>query len=62
MGPHRSDDRGWVGRFADEYQPEAIENYITNIAKRQSLAVTSKVHSPVVFNDPDRFGRIAVFI
>ena len=56
--PHGSNTRGWVGRFADAHQPDAIENYITNIAKRQSFAVTSKVHSPVVFSDPARFGRI----
>jgi uncharacterized protein (DUF1501 family) len=56
--PHGSDAHGWIGRFADANQPKAIENYITNIAKRQSFAVNSAVHSPVVFSDPERFGRI----
>ena len=56
--PHGSSEFGWIGRFADKHQPQAVDNYITNIAKRQSFAVNSKVHSPVVFNDPDRFGRI----
>lgn len=56
--PHGSDPYGWVGRFADTHQPQAIENYIVNIATRQSFAVNSKVHSPVVFDDPDKFGRI----
>lgn len=56
--PHDSDEYGWIGRFADEYQPEPIDNYIVNIASRQSFAVNSGVHSPVVFNDPDKFGRI----
>ena len=56
--PHGSDDRGWIGRFADAHQPEAIENYITNITKKQSFAVNSSIHSPVVFKDPARFGRI----
>lgn len=56
--PHGSDEYGWVGRFADSYEPEAIDNYIVNIAARQSFAVNSGVHSPVVFSDPDKFGRI----
>lgn len=56
--PHGSDEYGWIGRFADAYQPEAIENYIVNIASRQSFAVNSGIHSPVVFNDPEKFGRI----
>jgi len=56
--PHGSDEYGWIGRFADEHEPEAIENYIVNIASRQSMAVNSKVHSPVVFSDPQKFGRV----
>ena len=56
--PHGSDEYGWVGRFADKHQPEAIENYIVNIATRQSFAVNSGVHSPVVFNNPEKFGRV----
>ena len=55
--PNGADDRGWIGRFADAHQPDPVENYITNIAKKQSFAVTSEIHSPVVFDDPDRFGR-----
>ena len=55
--PHGSDEYGWIGRFADKYQPEPIENYIVNIAARQSFAVNSGVHSPVVFSDPQKFGR-----
>lgn len=56
--PHGSDEYGWLGRFADRYQPEPIDNYIVNIASRQSFAVNSGVHSPVVFNVPEKFGRI----
>ena len=56
--PHGSDKYGWVGRFADAFQPEPVENYIVNIASRQSLAVSSAKHSPVVFKDPRKFGRI----
>jgi uncharacterized protein (DUF1501 family) len=56
--PHGSDEYGWIGRFADKHQPEAIENYIVNIASRQSFAVNSGVHSPVVFTNPNKFGRV----
>src|SRR5207248_9269734 len=56
--PHGSDKYGWLGRFADASQPTPVENYIVNIAPRQSLAVSSAKHSPVVFKDPRKFGRI----
>jgi uncharacterized protein (DUF1501 family) len=56
--PHGSDKHGWLGRFADAYQPQPVENFIVNIAARQSLAVSSARHSPVVFKDPRKFGRI----
>ena len=56
--PHGSDPYGWVGRFADAYQPDPIENYIVNVSNKQSRAVTSSKHSPVVFKDPAKFGRV----
>ena len=56
--PHGSDKYGWLGRFADQYQPEAVQNYITNIASKEALAVRSEKHSPVVFNDPKKFLRL----
>lgn len=56
--PNGSDKYGWLGRFADAHQPEAVESYLVNIAAQQSRAVTSAKHSPVVFKDPRRFGRI----
>lgn len=56
--PHDGDKYGWIGRFADAYQPDPIENYIVNISSRQSLAVSSAKHSPVIFKDPKKFGRI----
>lgn len=55
--PNGADSRGWLGRFADEYQPEPISSYMVNIAKEQTLALRSAVHSPVVFNVPERFMR-----
>ena len=56
--PHGSNKYGWLGRFADAYQPTPKQNYIVNISSRQSLAVSSAKHSPVVFSDPRKFGRI----
>jgi uncharacterized protein (DUF1501 family) len=56
--PHGGDKFGWLGRFADAYQPKPVENYVVNIAPRQSRAVASAKHSPIVFKDPKKFGRI----
>ncbi|MCZ6787941.1 MAG: hypothetical protein O7E54_12345, partial [Planctomycetota bacterium] len=55
--PNAPESRGWLGRFADAYQPEPVSSYIVNIAKEQSAAVNAGVHSPVVFDDPERFVR-----
>jgi uncharacterized protein (DUF1501 family) len=56
--PHGGDKYGWLGRFADAYQTTPVENYLVNVASRQSRAVASAKHSPVVFKDPRKFGRI----
>jgi uncharacterized protein (DUF1501 family) len=56
--PHGSDPYGWLGRFADAHQPKPIEDYIVNISSQQSLAIKSAKHSPVVFKDPKKFGRL----
>ena len=56
--PHGSDGYGWLGRFADAHRPEPVENYVVNVAPRQSLAVSSARHAPVVFKDPRKFGRL----
>lgn len=56
--PHGSDPYGWLGRFADAYEPRGIENYMIDIGTEQSMAVKSAKHSPVVFKDPARFGRV----
>ncbi len=56
--PRGNDPHGWLGRFADAHWPKPVENTIVNIASRQSRAVASARHSPVVFNDPKKFGRL----
>lgn len=59
--PNSGNEFGWVGRLADDMAPDAPANYMVNIAARQSLAVRSQTHVPVVFDQPDRFSREAFF-
>jgi uncharacterized protein (DUF1501 family) len=59
--PNSGEEYGWVGRLADEMAPEAPSNYIVNIDSRQSLAVRSERHVPVVFDDPNKFMREAFY-
>lgn len=59
--PIAGEPLGWVGRVADAISPTPRENMIVNIDTQQSLAVRSAVHSPLVFDDPDRFRRDARF-
>jgi len=53
--PNSGEEYGWVGRLADSMAPEAPPNFLVNIAARQSLAVRSRRHVPVVFDDPNKF-------
>src|SRR6516164_4455349 len=53
--PNSGEEYGWVGRLADSMAPQAPPNYIVNIGARQSLAVRSRSHVPVVFDDPNKF-------
>src|SRR5437870_12928668 len=55
--PNRGDEYGWVGRVADAIAPQAASNFLVNIDARQSLAVRSKLHTPLVFADPNKFYR-----
>jgi uncharacterized protein (DUF1501 family) len=55
--PNSGAEYGWVGRVADRMAPEPVPNFVINIDSRQSLAVKSRVHTPVVFDDPARFQR-----
>ena len=57
--PNSGNEYGWVGRLADAMAPDAPSNYMVNIAARQSLAVRSASHVPVVFDQPERFMREA---
>ncbi len=55
--PVRGDDYGWVGRLADQLSPQPAPNLLINIDATQSLAVKSRLHTPVVFDDPEDFMR-----
>ena len=55
--PHQGDEYGWLGRLADSLSAEYTPNFLVNIDTSQSLAVNSKVHTPVVFSDPEKFQR-----
>ncbi|HXJ43266.1 MAG TPA: DUF1501 domain-containing protein [Bryobacteraceae bacterium] len=59
--PNSGEPYGWVGRLADAMAPEAPPNYIVNIDARQSLAVRSHKHVPVVFDNPDKFSQDKFF-
>lgn len=55
--PNSGQALGWVGALADNLAPDGAANFIVNVGEAQSLAVTASRHTPVVFNDPERFGR-----
>jgi uncharacterized protein (DUF1501 family) len=59
--PNSGEEYGWVGRLADAMDPQITPNYIVNIDATQSLAVRSRMHTPVVFDDPEKFTRNAFF-
>jgi uncharacterized protein (DUF1501 family) len=55
--PNGGDALGWLGRLADETYAASTRNVIVNIGTAQSMAVRSRKHSPLVFDDPGRFHR-----
>lgn len=59
--PNHGEEYGWVGRLADGLRPGGVPNFVVNIDTTQSLAVRSRDHTPVVFDDPERFTRKGFF-
>jgi uncharacterized protein (DUF1501 family) len=55
--PNGGEPLGWLGRLADETYPAGARNVIVNLGTSQSLAVRGRQHSPLVFDDPERFRR-----
>lgn len=56
--PNSGDEFGWCGRLADRLAPEPRPNFLINVDTAQSLAVKARVHTPVVFDEPERFQRL----
>lgn len=59
--PNSGAAHGWVGRLADAMRPDAAPNFVVNIDTAESLAVRSRLHTPVVFDAPDAFARDGAF-
>ena len=59
--PNSGEQLGWVGRLADTIDPAVTPNFIVNIDEAQSLAVVARNHVPVVFDDPQQFGRKGLY-
>jgi uncharacterized protein (DUF1501 family) len=55
--PNSGEDSGWLGRTADAIRPQGGSGFVVNIDSTQSLAVASRRHVPVVFDDPAQFVR-----
>ncbi len=55
--PNGGEPLGWLGRLADQTYVPSARNVIVNLGNSQSLAVRSRKHSPLVFQDPARFHR-----
>ncbi len=55
--PNSGEEYGWFGRLADTMDPGNAPNFLVNVGVRQSLAVRSRLHVPVVFDDPRRFAQ-----
>src|SRR5918994_611258 len=59
--PNSGAEYGWVGRLADGMKPGGAPAFIVNVGATQSLAVKSRDHVPVVFDDPEKFRRAGFF-
>lgn len=59
--PNSGEQLGWIGRLADEIDPAMTPNFVVNIDEAQSLAVVARKHVPVVFDDPEQFGRKGLY-
>src|SRR5436853_7454248 len=55
--PNGGKPLGWLGRLADEGYDAKTHNLIVDLGNAQSLAVRSRNHSPLVFEDPAQFRR-----
>lgn len=56
--PNGGEPLGWIGRLQDALTPAEVPNATVNIASSQSLAVRGRVHSPLVFDNPNQLRRV----
>ena len=59
--PNSGEEYGWLGRLADAMAPSGGSDWIVNIGAGQSLAVRSRNHVPLVFDDPATFARKGLY-
>jgi uncharacterized protein (DUF1501 family) len=55
--PNSGETYGWLGRLADAMDPRGSADYLVDIDSHQSLAVSSRNHVPLVFDEPEKFSR-----
>jgi uncharacterized protein (DUF1501 family) len=59
--PNSGDAFGWLGRLADSMDQRGTANFLVNIEGHESLAVRARNHVPLVFDNPEKFARGALF-
>lgn len=59
--PNSGEEHGWMGRLADALDPTNGPEFLVNIDETPSLAVRSRHHLPLSFDDPRRFARKGLF-
>lgn len=59
--PNSGEETGWVGRLADAMAPEPTPGFLVNIDETESLAMRSRKHLAVSFDDPRRFVRKGLY-
>ncbi len=59
--PNSGDTYGWLGRLADDIDRAGSPDLIVDVQTQELLAVRAQHHVPLVFYDPQRFARDALF-
>ena len=59
--PNSGDTFGWLGRLADGLDATNNADFLVDVQTQESLAVRAQHHVPLVFDDPQRFARGALF-
>src|ERR1700704_2630783 len=59
--PNSGEEYGWVGRLGGSMGPKKGAKFLLEIRPGPMLAVRSQLHTPVVFDDPNRFAQEKFF-